>query len=115
MSTIEKPVQAPPVTKRDVLLRAADLLEEIGWCQGVAAKDENGEVVDMSEFSFTRCVAYCHNGAIAQAILDFGLTFGDMEIGEYWSAENVRFNDEQGRTKEEVVARLRAEANACLA
>lgn len=95
---------AEPVTTADVLHRAADLLEEFDWCQGNLGR--NG--------------AYCAMGAIG-AVVDRA----NLSPGEWYVALDVasfglpasgtkhplaHWNDEPGRTKAEVVARLREAA-----
>lgn len=96
----------PQVTTRDVLHRAADLLEEFGWCQG--------QMYDGGRF--------CFAGAVHQAWRDYGLppkvdALGlDADdwvsvLGISWG-HFVGWNDTPGRTKAEVVARLRDAANS---
>jgi hypothetical protein len=113
MSVVETVVETTvvPVTRRDVLHRAADLLEEFGWCQ--------------HDYGSYRRGAFCAVGAIAHAARDLGdpvpadskrCTFigqyedkyqdiieADDGLLHYW-------NDAPGRTKAEVVARLREAA-----
>ena len=97
------------VTERDVLHRAADLLEsgEWGWCQGFVRNGDN----------------LCALGAIAVAAGDvltprlerFSLKHSDLS----WSARELFvvhneggacWNDAPGRTREEVIAALRKAA-----
>lgn len=97
------------VTEADVLLRAADLLEEFGWCQGHAGSKREGE--------------FCARGAIIEAHRD--LTgerldlWGDATTMGYdnFVSRNLglsktlcAFNDSLGRTKAEVTAALRSAA-----
>lgn len=108
----EAPVK---VTTRDVLHRAADLLEEFGWCQQSAGRSSDGVRLGLYDDDFNHAVAYCRNGAVGQACLDLG-------VGLSWAnkhgllgngtAYEVAFNDAPERTKAEVVARLREAAEA---
>lgn len=107
MSIVERErVGAPVVTEADVLERAADLLDsgEWGWCQGVA---RDGDSV-------------CMLGAIAIAA---GATLVeqqrqlDVDTPLYirsreWlpPGQRATFNDEPGRARAEVVAKLREAA-----
>jgi hypothetical protein len=100
------------VTTREVLHRAADLLEEFGWCQGQL-------------FSRGRR-AYCVIGATARAAHDLGYegdwTGGYGFVRDRVGADLLRavsggwfsgdWNDEPDRTKAEVVAKLREAAEA---
>lgn len=93
------PAPAPTVTRADVLNRAADLLEEFGWCQGTLGSKAHGE--------------FCILGAAYQAARDLGVTrgYGVYCEGAYWVGLDeetaFRWNDDPRRTKPEVVARLR--------
>lgn len=95
------------VTDADVLERAADLLEEFGWCQGAAARDEAGKSI---VGTWERAVSFCHNGAIYRAACDLGVSSSLFDgrwerlIGD---SDAHLWNDVPGRTKQEVVARLR--------
>lgn len=113
LETVERrlPVQSPGVTEADVLHRAADLLEEFGWTQGS---------LGMPSRHGGKRGALCYLGSIAQAHLDFGLS---ADRNEYLTAAQYlggakgnfasiashawMFNDAAGRTKAQVVARLR--------
>lgn len=101
------PVVSPSVA--DVLRRAADLLEEFGWCQAESMVVKDGFVV-----------AYCAGRAYLQAHRDLGtgrdtnegwddlrplLGLGDETVSSW----NLR------SSREEVVARLRAAADAATA
>lgn len=103
MTTVVREVGVPvvpAVTEADVLRRAADLLEEFGWCQGDYGSKEAG--------------AFCAVGACRQASSD--LNFRRDEYGLMWpesalELDNVPpWNDDPARTKEEVIARLREAA-----
>jgi hypothetical protein len=118
MSVIEvrKPAEVTvEVTRRDVLHRAADLLEEFGWTTGNEG---------MPSMQLKPRAPYCLLGSVAQARADFG---GHVASGGYFDSardffgrsvridavhEIVLWNDTPGRTKAEVVARLREAADA---
>ena len=93
MSVIEQ-----VVTEQDVRNHAADLLEEFGWCQCVEAKGPDGKGLAWDDAG---AVEFCGRTALwrARRELRYGneIDFGDL----------VKFNDTPGRTKAEVVARLR--------
>ena len=96
------------VTKRDVLHRAADLLEEFGWCQFSFGQTENG---DPALAGGREAVRFCALGAMGRACRDLGLDYGDR--CKFYGSRGVgwmRFNDTYGRTAQEVVAALREEA-----
>jgi hypothetical protein len=109
---IEREVEVgPAVTKRDVLHRAADLLEEFGWCQKVYGSKAEG--------------AMCAAGAVGAALVDLGLTKDrdPTESGrdglvwlwdhvEIWTnGVGTEWNDTPGRTKAEVIQALRESAD----
>lgn len=96
----------PTKTKRAAIFqRAADLIEEFGWKQGdYGSKEQAG---------------FCMIGALAEARVDLGDIGRDSRVPkcyigvtEDWLGNdwNYQWNDEDGRTKDEVVARLRVEA-----
>lgn len=110
MNIVEREVvEAPavvPVTTRDVLHRAADLLEEFGWCQyDVGGKDRG----------------FCVMGAVMEANRDYGRDYfqdhavlGNLVWGDLprdWGGFPIDWNNAPGRTKAEVVARLREAAD----
>jgi hypothetical protein len=85
-------------TVRDVLHRAADLLEEFGWCQGRAGSKADG--------------AMCAGGAVIEAVADFrnGPNFWTTWSRFCEKYRGTSWNDAPGRTKEEVVTALREAA-----
>jgi hypothetical protein len=107
MDVLEAPV-TQTVTTADVLNRAADLLEEFGWRQESTGSRQDGSM--------------CAVGAIYEASEDFGFPAfsetarqacaidGFPDELEMWPL--AVWNDEPGRTKAEVVARLREAARS---
>jgi hypothetical protein len=110
MSTItierEAPQVTPKVTVRDVLHRAADLIEEFGWAQGYAA-------------SFSKPGPFCAGTALMEAADDLGI--GGRSIFDTEAYNNLgapfgvnctvpSWNDRPGRTKGEVITLLREAA-----
>lgn len=109
-----------------MLHRAADLLGEFGHSQGFAAFDEEGENIDWRSHSAR---SFCAAGAISRAAHDLGFPFipGHDLAPDYGLADRLlfgetndytatwRWNDARGRTKAEVVARLREAAEASAA
>jgi len=94
------------VTTRDVLHRAADLLSEFGWCQHNLGSREQGH--------------FCALGAINQASADLGVpgatnSYGLAHSGAFMAFKglgDIDWNNAPGRTREEVIAALRAAAEA---
>lgn len=114
MSVIEapSPTVTAPVTRRDVLHRAADLIEEWGWTTGIGGMPH-------VHVYYNGVRAYCLLGALAQAEVDFGLPYRDYSAGAVLGATDdvslddlFRWNDSRSprRGKRQVVARLREAA-----
>jgi hypothetical protein len=105
------------VTTADVLSRAADLLEEFGWCQGALARDENGAAIGNAVMPACvvdpHAISFCYEGALRRAAFDFsGDPDGDLyEDAWYAGAGDPSWNDKPGRTKSEVVTALREAAS----
>ena len=113
MSVVETPLEVEQAAA--ILERAADLLEEFGWCQGRLGGKSVGEM--------------CLMGAMYEAMLDVGvpeniapLRAALLRVGvpvgvgtaQVANAAEAEWNDEPGRTKAEVVAKLREAAAATL-
>lgn len=106
-------VLAPPVTVGQVLTRAADLIEEYGWCQGVFAMADGVEcgVVD------PRVDSFCVLGAVRRAASDLGFEFNhrfnstDL-LWDYADGACPAWNDRPQTTKADVVLALRNAAKA---
>lgn len=117
MSIIEAPTPTRTVTEADVLERAADLLEEFGWCQGQFARSFIGAGVDPHS---AYAVSFCAAGAIRRSAAEISEENNPLCVGHHFldhlCRKNPNFltipswNDEDGRTKAEVVAELRAAA-----
>lgn len=111
MSIVERErVETEVVTTRDVLHRAADLLEEFGWGQGQEC--QSGNLMAGGAYGF------CVGGAVRRARSEL-LGIGREEDVYVWAGfhglrdvVNPNWNDVPGRTKAEVVTRLRDAANA---
>lgn len=113
MSIIEREREtvevAPGVTKRDLFIRAADLLEEFGWTQ-------LSKGMPMCHMGERRPL--CYLGAIVQAAYDFGIEIGEYPDEFVFAGSFIEesfyaaydWNDAEERTGREVVAKLRAEA-----
>lgn len=99
MSVVE--IAADPVS--EMLERAALLLEEFGWCQGRAGSREEGEL------------------CLVAAIATFPEGFTSGELVRRFAAAGIpntpcglelaAWNDVPGRTRSEVVAKLREAAS----
>jgi hypothetical protein len=108
MSVIEQErVEERTVTEADVLNRAADLLEEFGWCQAEMGSKGTG--------------SFCAAGAMIEAAHELGYPprpdetlfgFADRLLfgGSLSHKRTWMFNDAHGRTKAEVVFALRSAA-----
>ena len=116
MSVVEREVvEAPvtdPVTTRDVLVRAADLLTEFGWCQYANARTANGL---STWYENSEAVSFCLYGAAHRAAADLGLPAmaANPILAEALGGspvELVSWNNAPERTSQEVVARLREAA-----
>src|SRR5689334_11279831 len=80
MSVVEVAPRTETVTEADVLERAADLLEEFGWCQHAPARDEFGLGITPLDRG---AVSFCMTGAFERAIFDLtGLSWREMGTGE---------------------------------
>lgn len=101
------------MTPSEILLKAADLIEQKGWTQGAYARSGEFEVSSLHR----EATCYCTIGAIICAtgearMLGRGVVDGTKArlfamIGDH---DIVSWNDTPGRTKEEVVEALRRAA-----
>jgi hypothetical protein len=99
------------MVKGEYEMKAYELIEQNGWCQGEAARNDEGRYVATLSDSATQ---FCALGAIYRV---YGNCQADKMYKEFakamnfldtdYSSEIVRWNDTQGRTKEEVVEALR--------
>lgn len=99
-------VQAEPVVPvvkdepwRKVLREAANILQEKGWCQ-CQAEDRFGHV----------CMAQAISLACKKDFSLYGET--TMRFRTILGMEAVHWNDTEGRTKEQVIAKLREVAES---
>lgn len=113
----ERVTEAPAVSDADVLERAADLLEEFGWCQGSCAISLEGTATYQGWLNGELVDGLCMGTALIRAGRDLGREIlspfdsyppFDIDIDRPVAV----WNDEPGRTREEVVARLRDAAAA---
>lgn len=118
MSIIEREhatTVTPAVTTRDVLHRAANLIEEFGWTRGIRGMPHQAGHEQ----------TYCILGSVCRAAYDFGLArpelVNEYDLGGAFLPEPPShpngalwyfWNDEPGRTKEDVVAKLREAAES---
>lgn len=117
-------MSTPEVTKSDLFHRAADLLEEFGWCQWAPARDEDDWSCRPTD---PGAVRFCLTGAVERAIYDLcgGWEFRDQGPPPQFPNLKARrpgtgdpspfdpvWNNADGRTRTEVVARLRELAEA---
>lgn len=100
MSVIE--VVANPVT--GVLERAALLLEEFGWCQGRAGSREEGVMCLVGAIGTVGFPEGFRNGEMIRRFVAVGIPATSCGL------ELAAWNDVPGRTKAEVVAKLREAA-----
>ena len=96
MSVIER---ERVVTDADVLNRAAELIETVGWCQGTYGGRDVGH--------------FCLVGAVDEAMwelrgLEFFYDLFELPLPTYFGKQSPHhWNDRPERTREEVVAKLR--------
>ena len=115
MSTTLQPAKIETVTRRDVLHRAADLIEEFGWCQGTGGMPFEPNT-GLSEAKHKG--AFCFLGSIAQAVYDLKGERISYDAVEYLGHDCFsdastlcwQWNDAPGRSYREVVERLRCAA-----
>lgn len=125
MSVVEREHVETQVTTRDVLHRAADLLEEFGWAQNYYAFSDSGCHVEPTS---SAAVRFCAVGAMTRAAWDLTRDEHDFDPdvalglvgyrafdgrGRVTSCGVPAWNDAPGRTKAEVVQKLRDAAEAC--
>ncbi len=90
------------MTLREVLVEARRILENVGWCQGTYARDENSVAILTDD---PGACQFCVMGALYFASDD-----SDVEeearalLNTVVEGSIVAYNDAPGRTKEEVLA-----------
>lgn len=97
-------------TEADVLERAADLIEETGWCQFSYRGSGSLDIIPKRRFELAE--EYCVTGAIFQAAYDAGtgaIPARDV-LSDFLGQGATSWNDAPERTKAEVVAKLREAA-----
>ena len=98
------------MSPNELLNRAADLIENLGWCQGAAARNKAGRAVFVDAPS---AAAFCPIGAMNRVV---GWRLGPV----YWAARAMLrryvgqdiglWNDQPGQLAALVVAGMRAAA-----
>jgi hypothetical protein len=127
-TTSRSPVSVPEIgaveverpTVKDVLVRAADLLEEFGWCQFHPALDADGWSCQPCD---SWAMSFCLTGSVERALFDLSGHNPREEGWPAWFRLSTRpkrkgqkplltpeWNNAAERTKAEVVARLREAA-----
>jgi len=101
------------VTTAEILRKAADLIEPEGkWTQGYYARNSSGDIRVATD---SEAVCWCAIGAIRKVSHTTAsreaIVVAQM-LGFKGSDELVNWNDAKGRTQAEVVAALRAAADA---
>ncbi len=94
-------------------MKAYELLESTGWCQGTYARDANGEAVHAMD---EEACSYCILGAIwktygygdASDLVRRILSKGKGKRRGHSIRSIAEWQDAQERTKEEVIAALKA-------
>jgi hypothetical protein len=104
VSVVETTLQAP-ITAADTLNRAADLLEEFGWCQNALGSKALGEMCAVGAL----CDAHKDLGAGPEIFRDVLGALG-LPLTETAADKLAGWNDASGRTKDQVVARFREAA-----
>lgn len=77
MTTIE--IEAPISTEADILERAADVIEEWGWCRHAPFRSKYGVYDEVWSVTDHRIDSYCAIGAIWRATYERGLSPGTWE------------------------------------
>lgn len=100
-----------PLSIAEVLDRAADLIEPEGaWQQGTWARDVSGKAVTLW---CDKATCFCMRGAVVRASglsMSAELTGINAALGFRRASQMARWNDREGRTQAEVVAKLREAA-----
>jgi len=94
------------MTPREILLRAAELVER-GWCQEAYARDAKGREVASSD---PVACCYCPVGAIRAAAGIYGKSEALKALRDLLDRSAVAWNDAPGRMQAEVVEALRRAA-----
>jgi len=102
----KKPGEANIDEAGKILLEAADYIERLGWCQGV---HENGQ----GEVCAMGAICHCYRGGDLTRRRQNGDLVAIHRLQNYVGPSYVGdWNDASGRTKDQVVAALRAAARA---
>jgi hypothetical protein len=94
-------------TTSELITAGADRLERMGWCQGSFAQDKNDQSVPPDD---EEACSFCAVGAmraVGQNVL-IGRAIHALSLAA--SRTITRWNDDPGRTKDEVIALMRRTA-----
>jgi len=110
----------------EIIKKAIELLETKGWTQGAYARNAEGAPIYRME---PEACSFCLSGALSRAYMEmnenhddevdpFYEEFRNTRIGiidiirkKYGADQIITFNDDDGRTKEEVVGLLKEALN----
>jgi hypothetical protein len=109
MNTVTQIAAQPPKSVSDLLDRAAEILTAPGaWTQGELARDANGAPVLGP--CYPEAVCFCLIGAVEAAGASDLVEAATIEFLYDQLGLVASWNDEPGRTQQEVVDRLRGAA-----
>jgi hypothetical protein len=95
---------------REILIKAADIIDTKGWTQGMHARDLEGNAVSYFSESAT---CFCISGALRLVTKeDARYIEACWALRDLLDTNPVLFNDQPGRTKEEVIQVLLEVAHA---
>jgi hypothetical protein len=96
-------------------MKAYEYLKNRGWCQGVGALDASGKVTGLAS---PTAVCFCIDSAVFNSYADVLTTnfkkynWAMMKVAKHLGFSDapavVKWNDTEGRTKEEVLAALQS-------
>jgi hypothetical protein len=95
----------PIMTPDEILDRAADLIDERGWCQGTYQDSAGGLCIDAAT-----AVAAMGRLDILRAIKNSSFVDATLAVVEAVDATTFKWNDAPERTQEEVTSTMRAVA-----
>lgn len=103
---------AAPKTPKQILLEAAELIEQPGkWTQGAFARDHGG---DGTAFCDPDAVCWCAEGAIAKVAGGCGTASSALAALGIVTGGIYSYNDAPGRMASEVASKMREAAEEAL-